>query len=211
MGSHKDAPIAAAHRWLDFAPKSAIAHFWMGATLVANCRLSDAIVYLQQAARLQPYATCFQTWFAVTLFCTGHPDAGLRHLRDILAFDSHDYLANYWLGLLATHARRYDEARDAASRAYEVSGSPQALTGLGFVEAKTQRIEAAEAILESLADSAKTRYVARSGVCQIYAALGRLDRAAREWTIARTEGDWELAWAPPDPRWSALRGKVAGL
>jgi hypothetical protein len=52
-------------------------------------------------------------------------------------------------------------------------------------------------ILESLADSDKTRYVARSGVCYIYAALGRLDRAAREWTIARAEGDWELGWAPP--------------
>jgi tetratricopeptide (TPR) repeat protein len=209
--SHKEATIAAAHRWLDFAPKSAIAHFWMGSTLAANCRMSDAIVYLQQAARLQPYATCFQTWFAVALFCTGRTDAGLRHLRDILAFEPHDYLANYWLGLLATHARRYDEARDAAYRAHEVSGNPQALAGLGFIEATAQRVEAAEAILESLADSDKTRYVARSGVCQIYAALGRSDRAAREWTLARAAGDWELGWAPPDPRWNPLRGKVPGL
>jgi tetratricopeptide (TPR) repeat protein len=173
--------------------------------------MSDAIVYLQQAARLQPYATCFQTWFAVALFCTGRPDAGLRHLRDILAFEPHDYLANYWLGLLATHARRYDEARDAAYRAQEVSGNPQALAGLGFIEARSQRVEAAEAILESLADSDKTQYVARSGICQIYAALGRLDRAAREWTIARAEGDWELGWASPDPRWNPLRGKVPGI
>ena len=83
MSSRKEATIAAAHRWLDFAPKSALAHFWMGSTLAANCKMSDAIVYLQQAARLQPYATCFQTWFAVALFCTGHRDAGLRHLRDL--------------------------------------------------------------------------------------------------------------------------------
>ena len=129
--SHKEATIAAAHRWLDFAPKSALAHFWMGSTLAANCRMSDAIVYLQQAARLQPYATCFQTWFAVALFCTGRTDAGLRHLRDILAFEPHDYLANYWLGLLATHARRYDEARDAAYRAHEVSGNPRRSPGWG--------------------------------------------------------------------------------
>jgi tetratricopeptide (TPR) repeat protein len=210
-GSHKDTSIAAAHRWLDFAPKSALAHFWMASTLAANCRMHDALVYLQQAVRLQPYATFFQTWLAVALFCTGRTDAGLRHLRDILSFEPHDYLANYWLGLLAAHARRFDEARDAASRAYQVSANPQALASLGFIEATSQRVEAAGAILQSLADCSQTRYVARSGICQIHIALGRLDHAAREWARARTEGDWELGWAGPDPRWNPLRGKVAGI
>jgi Flp pilus assembly protein TadD len=173
--------------------------------------MSDAIVYLQHAAQLQSHATCFQTWFAVALFCTGCREAGLRHLRDILTFEPYDYLANYWLGLLATQARRYDEARDAAGRAYAVSGNSQALAGLGFIEATSQRVDAAEAVLETLADSDKTRYVARTGVCQIYAALGRVECAAREWMIARAEGDWELGWAPPDPRWNPLRGKVPGI
>jgi predicted Zn-dependent protease len=209
--SHKEASIAAAHRWVDFAPKSAVAHFWVGSSLAANCRMRDALVYLQQAARLQPYATCFQTWVAVTLFCTGRTDAGLRHLRDILAFEPHDYLANFWLGLLAAHARLYDEAQYAACHAYQVSGNPQALAVLGFIEGASQRVEEAEAIIESLADSDRSRYVARSGVCQIYVALGRLDRAAREWRLAQREGDWELGWAGPDPRWNPLRGKVPGI
>ena len=209
--SSKAASIGAVHRWLDFAPKSALAHFWMGSILAANCKMGDALVYLQQAARLQPYATCFKTWVAVSLFCTGQPEAGLRHLRDILAFEPQDYLANYWLALLAAYARRYDEARDAASRAYRVSGNPTALAALGFIEAGSQHVEAAETILESLADTGKTQYVARSGVCQIHIALGRLDRAAREWTLAQADGDWELGWAGPDPRWNPLRGKVPGI
>ena len=210
MGTHKEAAIAAAHRWLDFAPKSALPHFWVGATLAANGRMGDAVGYLEKAARLQPYATCFQTWFAVGLFCTGRADAGLRHLQGILAFEPDDYLANYWLGLLACHARRFDEAREAANRAYQVSGSTQALAALGYVEATSGSVESAEASLNSLAHS-DNGYVARSGVCQINVALGRLDRAAREWTFAQTEGDWELSWAAPDPRWSALRGKVPGI
>ena len=209
VGTHKEASIAAAHRWLDFAPQSALAHFWVGATVAASGRMGEATVYLQQAARLQPYATFFQTWFALGLFCTGRADAGLRHLRAILAFEPHDYLANYWLGLLASHARRFDEARDAACRAYHVSGSTQALAALGFVEARSESVESAEAILHSLAHS--DGYVARSGVCQIYVALGRLDCAAREWTVGKAEGDWELGWAAPDPRWNALRGKVPGI
>ena len=104
VGPHKEASIAAAHRWLDFAPRSAMAHFWVGSTVAASGKMGDATVYLQKAAHLQPYATFFQTWFALGLFCTGRADAGLRHLRAILAFEPHDYLANYWLGLLASHA-----------------------------------------------------------------------------------------------------------
>ena len=210
MGAHKETAIAAAHRWRAFAPKSALAHFWVGATLAANGSMCDAVAYLQQAARLQPYATYFQTWFAVGLFCTGRADAGLRHLRGLLAFEPDDYLTNYWLGLLACHARCFDEAREAANRAYQVSGSTQALAALGYVEATSGSVESAEASLDSLARS-DNGYVARSGICQIHVALGRLERAAREWTLARTEGDWELSWALPDPRWSVLRGKVPGI
>ena len=210
MGAQKDEAIGAAHRWVDVAPKSALAHFWVGATLAASGSMGNAAVYLQQAMRLQPYAPFFQTWFAVGLFCTGHPDLALRHLRDVLAFEPLDYLANYWLGLLASHARQLDEARDAARRAYQVSGSTQALAAVGLIDATTQSVEAAEAILQSLEDS-DTGYVARSGICQIHVALGHLDRAAQEWTRARAEGDWELSWAAPDPRWNALRGKVTGL
>ena len=87
---------------------------------------------------------------------------------------------------------------------------PQALAALGYVEATSGSVEAAEALLDSLANS-DNGYVARSCVCQIYVALGRLDRAAREWGFAQAEGDWELGWAAPEPRWNALRGKVAGI
>ena len=123
--------IAAAHSRLDSAPKSAVAHFWTGSALAASCRMGDALVYLQQAARLQPYATYFQTWVAVGLFCTGRSDAGLRHLRDILAFEPRDYLASYWVGLLAAHAGLYDEAHDAAVRASRISGIPRRLPNWG--------------------------------------------------------------------------------
>jgi len=111
---------------------------------------------------------------------------------------------------LASHARRFDEARDAACRAYRLSGSTQALAALGYVEATSGSVEAAEAVLDSLSHS-DNEYVARSGVCQIYVALGRLDLAAREWGLAQAEGDWALGWAAPDPRWNALRGKVDGI
>ena len=38
MGAYQEASIAAAYRWLDFAPKSALAHFWVGSTVAATGR-----------------------------------------------------------------------------------------------------------------------------------------------------------------------------
>ena len=209
MGAHKEASIAAAYRWLDFAPKSALAHFWVGSTVAATGRTGDAVVYLQKAARLQPYATCFEAWFAVGLFCTGRPDAGLRHLRAVLAFEPHDYLSNFWLGLLASHARRFDEARDAAYRAYQVSGirkrSPRWGTSRRHRDLSSQPKPSCTPLRIPTTDTSRDRCL------PIYVALGRLDRAAREWNVAQAEGDWELGWAAPDPRWNALRGKVLGI
>jgi len=210
-GRSKAVAIAAARQALQCAPKSPRAHFWAASTLAADCRMNDALVHLQQAVRVQPYAMFFQTWLAVALFCTGRFDVGLRHLRDILAFEPHDYLANYWLSLLAGNSGRHDEARDAAHRAYHVSGGAQALSALGVAEARSGHAEAAEAILQSLADLDRTQYVARSGICAINVALGRLERAASAWEIARAQGDWELGWAGPDPRWDPLRTKVVGI
>jgi tetratricopeptide (TPR) repeat protein len=207
----KSAAIHGAYEALRFAPASATAHFWVASVVAADCKMRDALTHLQFAVRLQPYALCFHTWRAVTLFCTGQQPAGLRHLRDILEFEPHDYLANYCLGLVAARSARYDEACEAAARAYEVSGCNQALGHLGFVEAQAGHVEAAVAILEKLAHIARTEYVARSWLGAIHLALGRLDRAATELRRACAEGDWELGWAASDPRWDPLRGKLPGF
>jgi tetratricopeptide (TPR) repeat protein len=205
----KAAALRAAHEALRSAPTSATAHFWVAAVLAADCRMPEALVHLQMAVRLQPHALFFQTWRAVALFCTGQRAAGLRHLRDILEFAPRDYLANYWLGLLSARLAKYDEARDAAARAYDVCRTSQALADLGFVEAQAGRIEAAETILQRLAASARTEYVAHSGLGAIHLALGRMEVAAREVRRAYDAGDWELGWSGADPRWEPFRGKIA--
>jgi tetratricopeptide (TPR) repeat protein len=171
--------------------------------------MRDALTHLQMAVRLQPYVLFFHTWRAVALFCAGHEAAALHHLRDLVAFEPRDYLANYWLGLLAARSARYDEARDAAARAYEISHSNQALADLGFVEALAGQVEAAEAILRTLTETARTEYVARSGLAAIHLALGRMARAATELRRAYSEGDWELGWEGTDPRWGPIRGRTA--
>jgi len=208
---NKSGVVAAARAALAFAPQSPSAHFWMANMLAANCRIEDALAHLELAVRLRPYSLFFQTWRAVALFCTGQRERAAHHLRGILAFEPRDYLANYWLGLLSALSGGFDEARTAARRAYDTSGGSQAYAGLGFVEARAGHKQAAERILDALDATARTQYVARSGLATIHLALGQLDIAATQLRLAEAEGDWQLGWAGWDPRWGTVRDKLAAF
>jgi Tfp pilus assembly protein PilF len=205
-------PVArAAREAVDNARSNALAQYWVASTLAAQGQIGEALIHADQAVRLQPSALFFRTWRALNLFAAGHEKLAIRHLLDVLEIAPDDYLANHFLGELCALTGRPDEAREAAANAHAMSGSTQALCGLGLAEASAARTEAAEAILEELTKAAPTRYVAPTGLAAIHLALGRLPPAATELARARREGDWWIGWAAVDPRWGPIRGKLAGF
>ena len=209
IGADKTAAMEGVSKALQAAPRSALAHYWTGSVYAADLRMGDMLIHMQLAVRLQPYALFFQTWRAVSLFWGGQPDAGIRHLRDILTVEPRDVLASHWLGQICAYTGRYDEACEAAAHAHTIAGTTRTAGGLGWVEALAGRVESAEAILESL--TAETRFVADSRIAAIHVALGNLPVAASVLGRAQLQGDWDLGWARGDQRWAPLRGKVTGL
>jgi Flp pilus assembly protein TadD len=207
----KTAAISGARRASAAAPRSAIAHYWTASAYAADLRMHDMLAHMHLAVRLQPYTPFFQIWRAVALWWAGHASVAIRHLRDILTFEPNDPLASHWLGQICANTGRYDEARDAAARAYKLTGATQLLAGLGFVEALSGHTASAEFVLESLKQTAKTEFVADSRLAAIYVALKRLPSAAAALCRAKAEGNWELAWARGDRRWEPLRGRVPGI
>ncbi len=207
----KTTALGGAHRALRFAPSNPVTHYWVATVSAAELSMGDMLTHMEMAVRLQPYTLFFQSWRAVSLFWAGQVDVAVRHLRDILAFEPRDFLANHWLGHMSALSGQYDEAQEAASRAYDVSGTTIALGALGFVEARAGRVEAAESILERLTDSARTDYVAHSRLAAIHVALGQLPLAARSLQRAQRDGDWDLGFARGDARWEQVRGALLGL
>jgi tetratricopeptide (TPR) repeat protein len=207
----KTAALAGVHRALRLSPGNPLVHYWAATVSGSALSMGDMLTHIQMAVRLQPYALFFQSWRAVCLFWAGQAEASVRHLRDILAFEPHDFLANFWLGHISALAGRYDEARTTAARAFDVSGSTKALGSLGWVEARSGRVEVAHAILERLADRARTEYVAHSRLAAIHVALGQLPQAARSFRRAQRDGDWDLAFARGDARWQQVRGTLMRL
>ncbi len=207
----KTAALEGAHRALRLATGNPVTHYWVATVSAAELSMGDMLTHIEMAVRLQPTALFFQSWRAVGLFWAGQVDAAIRHLRDILAFEPRDFLANHWLGHISALTGQYDEAREAAARACDICGTTKALAGLGFVEARAGVVEAAESILETLTQRARTEYVAHSGLAAIHVALGQLPLAAQSLQRAQHDGDWELAFARGDARWEQVRGTLAGL
>jgi len=206
----KTAALEGAHRALRLAPGNPVTHYWAATVCAAALSMGDMLTHIQMAVRLQPYALFFQTWRAVALFWAGQGEAATRHLRDILAFEPRDFLANFWLGHISALAGQYDEARESAARACDICDSTNALAGLGFVEARAGGVEAAESILAALAQRTRTEYVAHSRLAAIHVALGQLPLAATSLEQAWRDGDWDLGFARGDARWDPVR-RTLGL
>ncbi|HEU4694865.1 MAG TPA: hypothetical protein VFS23_41145, partial [Vicinamibacterales bacterium] len=207
----KTAALEGTHRALRLIPRNAVAHYWAATVSGAALNMGDMLTHIEMAVRLQPYGLFFQTWRAVCLFWAGQADAALRHLHDILAIEPRDFLGNYWLGHIAALVGRYDEAREAAARACDISATTKALAGLAWVEAMAGRVEAAECIRETLIERARTEYVAHSRLAAIHVALGELPLAAQSLQRAGRDGDWDLGFARGDARWERLRGTLVGV
>jgi tetratricopeptide (TPR) repeat protein len=207
----KAAALDGAHQALRSSPSDPMTHYWVASVHAADLRMNEMFTHMQMAVRLQPHALFFQTWRAVCLFWMGNAAAAIRHLRDILAFEPDDVLANHWLGQVCAYVGRHDEGVDAARRAAALAPTTQVVGGLGFVEARAGHIEAADSILEALSRRAQTAYVASSRTAAIHAALGRLSHAADDLRRGQREGDWDLAWARGDARWDRLRAAVRGV
>jgi tetratricopeptide (TPR) repeat protein len=183
---------------------------WAASLLAAEGRFNEMLMHMREAVRLEPSALYFRTSMAAGLFYAGQADLAYRHLIDALQVAPEDYFANYCMGQLCALTGRYDEAKEASSRAHAISGSTQAHCCLGLAEASAGHTQAADAILQELSEIARTQYVARTGVAAIQIALGRLPAGASELEQAHREGDWMAGWARVDPRWGPLHGMVAG-
>jgi tetratricopeptide (TPR) repeat protein len=205
------ASLSEAQRIFGIASGDAAVQQWVASLLATEGQFGEMLLHMGEAVRLQPSALYFRTSRAAGLFYAGHADLAHRHLLDILAIAPEDYFATYCLGQLCSLTGRADEAREASERAHAMSGSTQALCGLGLAEASAGHREAAEAILEKLSGLARRSYVAPTGVAAINVALGRFSLAAAELARAQREGDWMTGWSRVDPRWTAVRGKVAGF
>ena len=87
------------------------------------------------------------------------------------------FLAHTLMGWALAEKGRYAEAVARAETGRQLSGSPFALAGLGYIYAKAGDKDKTAGILQELAELSKHRYVCGYSVGLIHAALGEKEQA----------------------------------
>jgi serine/threonine-protein kinase len=190
-------------RALELRPNYADAYFSYSRFLASRRRLDEAIAQLAHAVELDPLSLELQANRALLDYFAGrYPDAE-KGLREILARDSSDVLAQWGLALVLEQERQLDSSIAILERVSGASANRRA--SLGHAYAMAGKTAKARAILAGLKADAEKRYVPAYWFALIHEGLGEREQALRQLERAYEERSTVLSYLLIDPRLATLR------
>jgi DNA-binding winged helix-turn-helix (wHTH) protein/Flp pilus assembly protein TadD len=168
-------------RAIELNPRYPYAHMTYALCLMWMGRLSEAIAEVVRARQLDPLFLPIGATYGFILARAGQYDRAIQECRKTLDMDSTFALAHYRLGQTYVLRGDYQDAISPLKQAVALSnGSPRAMAELGLANALAGNEKEARAIIESLEQRSKTRYVSPFNVALVYAGLGQKEQTF-EW------------------------------
>lgn len=194
------------HRALELNPNYATAHQWYAGYLAALGRFADSLDEIELALRLDPLSLVINADVGWLLFFAREHERAIDQLLKTVELDSNFALAHWLLGLNYEQLGEFDEARKSFETVIALSkDTPLVLASLAHVLARSDKRDAAAAILKTLIGLSKRRYVSAHSIATAYAGLREHD-AALDW-LARAcdeRSNW-VTYLHVDPRFDDLR------
>jgi tetratricopeptide (TPR) repeat protein len=168
-------------------------------------RREEALTHARRArAPVSPLVGALEGQF---LGHQGEHDAAIQQLNDVLVLEPRFWLGHHLLANALIDGGRYDEALAASAEAkrlsplqtYSDTFDALSLVGLG-------RQAEARAILATLTERGRERYVPPTHPALIHAALGEHDADIEQLEAALAARDARLVFLKIGPKWNPLRG-----
>lgn len=192
-------------------PGSCRARAFRSWTLARLGRLDEAIGETEAGLRVVPHDRSHLSMRAWLELCLGNVDASAALAGEGLRLRPDAHYLQGVLAIVASLSNRHEEAeatiRDALQ---QFRGHPILLAVLAYVLARAGRQSAAEAALAQAHDGDQVA-PPRLFTAAVQLALGNPDDAARTLRRGRDEGCPWFAFAPYDPRLSALQKDIGQL
>lgn len=186
-------------------PRYPTAHHWYGGYLSAMGRHEEAMSQALAARELDFYSPIINTWVGLRHYFAGRPEQAIAEIEQALDLFP-EFAPGWWhLSWAYEQAGRFDQAIEAAARAFELTGNPTYLTSLGHAYAMDGNEQEARDILSRLTEIARERHVSAYHVATIYVALGDLDASFRWLDDALEERSPWIGYMRVDPRLDPLR------
>jgi tetratricopeptide (TPR) repeat protein len=196
-------------RAIELSPDYAVAHQWYGNLLVILGRHEEAASELRRALSLEPLSIITQAALPWGLYYARRYDEALERFEEILQLDPQYELAHYWRGWILQQIGAQDEAVAALERSVELSDSSNiTLAALAGAYGRSGRTVEAEALIEKLADPARTPTHPLYELGKAYLAIGLEDLAFEWFQRALDERALQLAFVAVDPEVDRIRGDV---
>lgn len=153
------------------------AHAGYAGLLGAHGLHEEAFFETRKAQELDPLPVASRGEDLWHFYVLRQYDETIRQCQKAVDLEPNFFLAYTIMAWALAEQSRYPEAVAKADRGRQLSDSPFALAGLGFVYAKAGDKDKAGRVLEDLAELSKQRYVCGYSVGVIYAALGEKEQA----------------------------------
>ncbi|HEX6159511.1 MAG TPA: protein kinase [Thermoanaerobaculia bacterium] len=196
-------------RAIELNPNYATAHDGYAMLLSARGRFDAAVEQVTKACDLDPLSLISAVHGGWPFYFARDFESAIRRFRKALDLDDRFIPAHGWLGMALGQQHRYSEAIDAFGRALEVDRIPILMAMLAHTHAIAGHREQALALLETLHEQAKTRYISPYDIAVIHAGLGERTVALEQLRLAYDDRSAWMVFVDVDPRLDPLRREPA--
>lgn len=193
-------------RAIELNPNVTEAHLGYGGLLSNTGRHAEAMAQARRALALDPLSPLVASIASSYALSAGDVGEARRLAGKALAIDPDFWVAQLTLGGLALGANRNGEAVAEFTKARDASGgSLQAVSMLGYAQARSGDTTAARTLVGELEARAKKQYVPATSIATIYSGLGDTEQAVAWLQRAYEQRDVRMSFLKVDRRWDALR------
>ena len=194
-------------RAIELKPNYATAHDGYAMLLSARGRFDSAVEQVTRACDLDPLSLISAVHAGWPFYFARDFESAIRRFRKALDLDDRFIPAHGWLGMALGQQHRYSESIDAFGRALEVDRIPILMAMLAHTHAIAGNRQQALALLETLREQARTRYISPYDIAVIHAGLGETATALEQLRLAYDDRSAWMVFLDVDPRLDGLRGE----
>lgn len=192
-------------RSIDLSPSYANAYHWRSGLLCALGRPDEGAASSRKAMELDPLSLPINAQLSFNLYFARKYDEGLAHTLGMLEMDPNFATAHFFTGMMQAQMQRYGEAAAGFQKAYDLTGLPINLGGLGYAYARSGQQDQARRTVAELIESGTKRYVPPATVAFIFIGLGDFDEAFKWLKAGLEDRSYWMAFVNVEPIFDPLR------
>ncbi len=190
---------------IELDPGYAVAHHWYSEYLTLMGRHDEAIAETKKAAELDPLSLMITTFVGWNYYHARKNDSAIVAFDKALEIDQRFAWAHLWLGESYFQLQRQNDAISHILLASQSNENPMILASLGWAYAQAGRTRDAQAILDTLTNLSKRRFVSPYSFTLVHLGIGHNEKTF-EWLekALQERASW-LPFIKIDPMWDSVR------